>query len=262
MSSIPRIAWKTGTSFGKRDAWAIGFNPHYTIGVWLGNFNGKGSPHLSGAETALPLLIELFNTIDYGNNGWFEKPETLKQREVCSETGLIPSQFCTNITSDYYIENTSLNTICNLMREVIVNSDETIQYCFACCPDENFKKVIYPFYPPELTLWFQNMHIQYSHPPEHNPDCSAMSGMIGPKIISPTEDYEYYLEDDGMQKIALQAASEGMNKYHIWYVNNNYLGKFLSGEKAFFKPKEGFNEITCIDDFGRHSSVKIKVKMF
>ena len=60
---LPKIAWKTGTSFGRRDAWSIGYNKKYTVGVWVGNFSGEGVPELSGAETATPLLFQLFNTI-------------------------------------------------------------------------------------------------------------------------------------------------------------------------------------------------------
>ncbi len=94
-SKLPKFAWKTGTSYGKRDAWAIGFNPNYTIGVWMGNFNGVGSPNLSGAEVAVPLLFDLFNAIDYNSDiKWFEIPDELYTREVCSESGLIPTQYC------------------------------------------------------------------------------------------------------------------------------------------------------------------------
>ncbi len=77
-STLPRIAWKTGTSYGKRDAWAVGFNPRYTIGVWMGNFDGKGSPELSGANMAVPLLFDLFNSIDNNSKKeWFSKPDNV-----------------------------------------------------------------------------------------------------------------------------------------------------------------------------------------
>ena len=129
-SQHPVIAWKTGTSYGKRDAWAIGFNPDFTIGVWMGNFDGKGSPELSGAEMAVPLLFELFNSIDSNPQKlWFDKPKGIYQREVCSETGLIPSETCSNKVVDYYIENISPNKKCDLYKTLYVNEEETIQYC-------------------------------------------------------------------------------------------------------------------------------------
>src|SRR6185312_11663200 len=72
---LPKIAWKTGTSYGRRDAWSIGYNLRYTVGVWIGNFSGIGVPELSGANVATPLLFKVFNTIDYDDDGpWFSKP--------------------------------------------------------------------------------------------------------------------------------------------------------------------------------------------
>ena len=88
---MPKIAWKTGTSYGRRDAWSIGYNKNYTIGVWVGNFSGQGVPELSGANTATPLLFKIFNTIDYDSNAeWYEPPQSCELRQVCSETGLPP----------------------------------------------------------------------------------------------------------------------------------------------------------------------------
>src|SRR5690606_12624851 len=63
-TGIPKVAWKTGTSYGRKDAWSIGYNEHYTIGVWIGNFNGVGAAGLNGAGTATPLMFQLFNAID------------------------------------------------------------------------------------------------------------------------------------------------------------------------------------------------------
>src|SRR5690606_22997211 len=73
---MPRIAWKTGTSYGRRDAWSIGYNKNYTVGVWAGNFSGAGVADLSGANIATPLLFRIFNTIDYDNDrAWFTQPD-------------------------------------------------------------------------------------------------------------------------------------------------------------------------------------------
>ncbi|MFL5774171.1 MAG: penicillin-binding protein 1C, partial [Flavisolibacter sp.] len=95
---MPKIAWKTGTSYGRKDAWSIGYNKNFTIGVWVGNFSGAGVPELSGANTATPLLFKIFNTLDYDSNSeWYEPPEECSIRKVCSESGLPPGPFCTHI---------------------------------------------------------------------------------------------------------------------------------------------------------------------
>ena len=75
---LPKIAWKTGTSFGRRDAWSIGYNKKYSVGVWVGNFYGEGVPELSGSEIATPLLFQIFNTNNYNaSSEWFRLPKEL-----------------------------------------------------------------------------------------------------------------------------------------------------------------------------------------
>ena len=116
---LPKIAWKTGTSYGRRDAWSIGYNSHYTVGVWCGNFSARGVPELSGANTATPLLFKIFNTIDYdGGDQWFTKPASVDERMVCSETGLLPGANCTNLVTGYFIPGVSSSRMCTHIQEI------------------------------------------------------------------------------------------------------------------------------------------------
>ena len=262
-SKLPKFAWKTGTSYGKRDAWAIGFNPNYTIGVWMGNFNGVGSPNLSGAEVAVPLLFDLFNAIDYNSDvKWFEVPEELIIRKVCSESGLIPTQYCTNVISDFAIKDKSHNEICNIHKPVYVNLDDNIQYCTGCLPSSNYKKVVYAVYDPELSVWFSQNKYDYHKPPKHNPNCTAKFAEDGPRILSPSENYEYFLEKNSSQEILLMAASDSRVKTHYWYVNEKFIKKSKPGEKVFFIPDEKELKITCLDDKGRDGRVKVNIKYY
>ena len=262
-SKLPKLAWKTGTSYGKRDAWAIGFNPNYTIGVWMGNFNGVGSPNLSGAEVAVPLLFDLFNAIDYDSDlKWFEVPEELILREVCSESGLIPTQYCTSVISDFAIKDQSHNEVCSIHKPVYVNLDETVQYCTGCLPLSDYKKTVYTVYEPELSLWLSQNKYNYQNPPAHNPNCTAKFADDGPKILSPSEDYEYFLEKESEQEILLLAASDSRVKAHYWYVNEKFIKKSKPGEKVFFIPNEKVLKITCLDDKGRDGRVKVSIKYY
>lgn len=262
-TKLPKIAWKTGTSYGKRDAWAIGFNPNYTIGVWLGNFDGKGSPNLSGAEMAVPLLFDLFNAVDYDTKReWFEVPEELGVRKVCSETGLLPSKKCQYLIDDYFIRETSSNKICDLYKEIYINDSGTLEYCPECLPHEGYKKEAYPFYDPELTLWQNRNNIAVKRPPKHNPDCIAKYSSAGPKIISPSAEFEYFIERGNEEEILLQAASHPNVKTHYWFVNDKYYKKCAPSEKVFLIPSKGELKITCMDDRGRESTVKIKVSSY
>jgi len=262
-SKLPKFAWKTGTSYGKRDAWAIGFNPNYTIGVWMGNFNGVGSPNLSGSEVAVPLLFELYNAIDYNSDlKWFEPPENLYKREVCSESGLVPSKYCPSVIVDFAIKDKSHNEFCTIHKPVYVNASETIQYCTGCLPSADYKKVVYPVYQPELTVWLSQNKLDFKIPPTHNPECTAKFAEEGPKILSPSDDYEYFVEEKSGQEILLLAASDSRVKTHYWYVNGKYFNKSKPGEKIFFKPQEKELNITCLDDKGRNGSVSVNIKYY
>lgn len=262
-SKLPKFAWKTGTSYGKRDAWAIGFNPNYTIGVWMGNFNGVGSPNLSGAEAAVPLLFDLFNAIDYDADvKWFDVPDNLVTRDVCAESGLIPTSYCTEITEDYAIEGKSHNETCNIHKPVYVSLDEKIQYCTGCLPSSGYKRSVYSVYQPELAVWLSHNKQDYHLPPRHNPDCTAKFADEGPKILSPSEAYEYYIERDSGQEILLLAASDSRVKTHYWYVNGKFLQKSKPGEKVFFIPDEKELVINCLDDKGRDGSVKVSIRYY
>ena len=257
-----KFAWKTGTSYGKRDAWAIGFNKNYTIGVWLGNFSGEGSPHLSGAEMAVPLLFDLFEAIDRSTDNWFEQPEKVVEREVCAETGLLPSLYCPVTTTDYYIENVSHNNVCDVHKPIYVNLDETIQYCTECLPTTGFKKKTYPIYDPQLTVWFLQNGIQFEKPPPHNQDCDANFPNKGPQIVSPSQDYEYLIEENSGQELLLLAVSDATVKTHYWFVNDNYYKECKPVEKIFLHPQTGNLNITCLDDKGRNESVTVHVKYY
>jgi penicillin-binding protein 1C len=262
-SKLPRFAWKTGTSYGKRDAWAIGFNPNYTIGVWMGNFNGVGSPNLSGAEVAVPLLFDLFNTIDYNSDvKWFDVPEDLFTRNVCSESGLISTQYCTNVIKDFAIKDRSQNESCTIHKPIYVNLDETIQYCTSCLPQSNYKKVVYPIFDPELTVWFTQNKNDFRNPPQHNPECTTRFAEGGPKIISPSEDYEYMLEKNSEQELLLLAASDSRVKTHYWYVNDKFYKKCKPGERIFFRPTGKNLKLTCLDDKGRDGTVIVSIKYY
>ena len=89
-----QVEWKTGTSYGQKDAWAIGINPEWAIGVWAGNFSGESNATLYGASAAGPILFKIFNAIGDGNhNNWFSRPDSsLRLIEVCSESGLLPKE--------------------------------------------------------------------------------------------------------------------------------------------------------------------------
>jgi penicillin-binding protein 1C len=258
---MPKIAWKTGTSFGKKDAWSIGYNAQYTIGVWVGNFSGEGVPELSGANIATPLLFEIFNSIDYnGKANWFKIPKELQMRKVCAETGLTPNTFCSNQILDYYRSGISNAKRCEHLKEITVNNSETISYCKTCEPGFGTKQKLYPNYAPELLNYYETRHILFTKIPPHYPACTRVFGDKPPKIVYPIAGSEYYLEKLEKQKLMLSCQASSDVEYVNWFINDKFLQKSKANEPLFYSPEAGKNKISCTDDKGRNEDIEVVVK--
>ena len=258
---LPKIAWKTGTSYGKRDAWSIGYNKQYTVGIWIGNFSGVGNPELSGANVATPLLFKIFNTIDYDNNGdWFHQPASCETRIVCSETGLPPGPYCTNLVTDYFVPLVSPSGPCNNWSEIIVSPDERISYCRVCMPENGYKKKLYKIIPPEMDDYDDLHKIAYEKVPPHNPLCEKVFREGAPAILSPANGNEYLISRKNPEPLQLTCHKTNDVSKVYWYINDKFYKTCQAGSKQFFVPEEGPVKISCSDDKGRNRNILIKVR--
>jgi penicillin-binding protein 1C len=258
---MPKIAWKTGTSYGRRDGWSIGYNKNYTVGVWTGNFSGAGVTDLSGANIATPLLFRIFNTIDYDNDKeWFSQPADIDIRQVCSETGLPPSDHCTSLTTDYFIPLISTTKLCNNWQEIMISPDEKMAYCKSCAPATGYKKKWYKIVEPEMQSWFEENRIIYQHIPPHNPDCELIFKGNAPAIHFPVNGMEYLINKKNPEPLQLVCKTANDVSKVYWYINNKFYKACQAGEKQFFIPEEGPVKISCTDDKGRNRNITIYVK--
>ncbi len=258
---LPKVAWKTGTSYGRRDAWSIGYNQNYTVGVWVGNFSGEGVPELSGAEKAAPLLFRIFNAIDYDvEEAWYTMPRELGIRFVCSESGLLPNDYCNNQVMDYFIPGISPSETCHHLKTVFVNPDSTMSYCRSCLPEAGYIKALYPNLPPEIITYYDDNAINYMAIPPHNPDCERLFGGSAPKITSPVHENDYFIDRHDTMQIMLKCnAANDVNTVY-WYINKRFYKSCAAGEKLFFHPPKGRVQISCSDDKGRNTDIWIRVK--
>ncbi len=259
---MPKIAWKTGTSYGRKDAWSIGYNKNYTVGIWTGNFSGLGVADLSGANIATPLLFKIFNTIDYDSDeAWFTQPKDCDIRQVCSETGLIPADHCTSLTTDYFIPLISSAKICSNWQEIMISPNEKISYCKSCAPQEGgYKKKWYKIAEPDMQAWFEENHIAYQKIPPHNPDCELIFKGAAPTISFPANGMEYIINKKDPEPLQLICKTANDVSKVYWYINNKFYKSCNAGEKQFFVPDEGPVKISCTDDKGRNRDIKITVR--
>ncbi|MGQ0738244.1 MAG: penicillin-binding protein 1C [Bacteroidota bacterium] len=258
---MPKIAWKTGTSYGRKDAWSIGYNKNFTVGVWVGNFSGAGAADLSGANTATPLLFRIFNTIDYDSDEeWFKQPDDCDIRKVCSETGLVPTAHCSNLVTDYFIPLISSTRICENRQEIMLSSDEKISFCKSCAPASGYKKKLFKIVEPEMQAWFEENRIAYEKIPPHNPDCELIFKGAAPVINSPVNGTEYLINKKNPEPLQLTCKTANDVSKVYWYINNKFYRSSNAGEKQFFVPQEGPVKISCTDDKGRNRDIRITVK--
>lgn len=259
--NIPHIAWKTGTSYGRKDAWSIGFNEHYTVGVWLGNFNGKGITSLSGASTATPLLFELFNTVDRNMGGeWLVAPQELASRFVCKETGKVPADFCTDQVLDYYIPGTSSALRCDHEREVWIAADASFSYCTSCLPNAGYATKKYPNISPELAAYYDSRNLAYQKVPPHNPACTRTFDGQPPVITTLQQGMTYLIVDKDQQRLSLGCNTANDVQQVYWYVNDQFYGAAKRGEQLQLKPDRTLIKISCTDDKGRVADIVVKVR--
>ena len=258
---MPKIAWKTGTSYGRKDAWSVGYNKNYTVGVWVGNFSGLGVPDLSGANTATPLLFKIFNTIDYDSNSdWYAPPSGCELRTVCSETGLPPGPLCTNLISDYFIPLVSSTVPCQHLQEIKISADESMSYCNSCAPQNGYKKKLFKIIVPEMQEYFFANKKAFDIIPLHNPDCERIFGGNSPSITSPVNGNEYFISSLNPEPLQLSANAGADASKLFWYINDEFFKSCKPTEKIFFTPTAGPQKISCTDDKGRNRNVKIVVK--
>jgi len=259
--NLPKIAWKTGTSYGRKDAWSIGYNKKYTVGVWVGNFSGEGVPELNGTDSATPLLFDIFNTIDYNRpESWFAPPAKFSERAVCKESGLPLNTFCSDQIIDAFIPGVSRVTKCTHLKQVPVSVDGKYTYCTTCLPD-NFKEKWLPNFAPDILAFYESEHIPYEDIPMHNPACSRIFQDYAPIIVSPTAEMEYLLERTENQKLMLRCQAHNEVKQVYWYINDKLVKATPANENLFFKPTTtGKYKISCTDDQGRNTNAYISIK--
>ena len=260
---VPHIAWKTGTSFGRKDAWCIGYNQKYTIGVWVGNFDATGIHELTGTDIATPLLFEIFNTLDYNSQQhWFFKPKGVELRTVCTFSGLPMGEHCTESMIDHYIPKTSTNQHCQHLKEYTISASQKYSYCTSCMPDGGYITKVYPNLSVALADFYDSQYIPYDKPPVHNPMCVRVMQDQQPKIVMPDNNKEYLIERAVPTELQLKCIVPNDVLKVYWYVNGKFYKEATPKEEVFFLPKEGLSKISCSDDRGRNSSINITVGFY
>jgi len=263
-TTLPKVAWKTGTSYGHKDAWSIGYNPRYTVGVWVGNFSGEGRAGLSGAEMAAPLLFAIFAQLNSDTTvSWFTPPVTVKKRAVCAVSGQTPGPFCTPLRTDYYLTDCSPEVECTFHQTYLLDPATGYRlpphyYSAARVTAEQ----VYLQYPPRVAAWLEANGQPVETLPPLLPEWQKILPGGAPVVRSPSADYIYQIRQGvplEYQKICLEAAAGNDVQQLYWFIDGEFYGQTKPGERLFYLPEPGQHRVICQDDRGRSAEVKLEI---
>ena len=264
------VAWKTGTSVGYRDAWAVVVFDHYVLVTWLGNFSGLGNPKFVGRSLAGPLafeLIEGMRNIREVNFPAFAPVAKLNlaQVEVCALSGSLPGQHCAHKKQTWFIPEVSPISVCTIHRKVSIDPVSGLQVCpeFQSKLQRKVESKILEFWSTDMLQLYKQAGVARKQPPSFHSICKKESYQdIGPQIISPREHISYILRTTGSdsKEIPLMAISDGNVKKHRWFVDNSYIGEASADTPLVWSAGQGRHHIKVLDDQGRSAIVAIRVE--
>lgn len=259
------IAWKTGTSYGQRDAWAAGVTPEWTIVVWAGNFTGEGNPILMGARTAGPLMFRIFNSLPKNSEKiWYDKPEIYFENvAICEHSGYRVSEYCTDtIIAQKPRSDIPLNK-CPYHKNVFLNSDSTEQVCSQCWQNTKVIESSWLVYPPEVAQFMRKRGESYLSLPPHRNTCPVSGSGNFIDFIYPKSGQKIFVPkgiSGEYQKIIMKAGHIRENVELYWYLDDVFIGSTIDGSLVknhtiAIVPKTGNHSLTITDDEGNSESI-------
>lgn len=251
-TSRGRVAWKTGTSFGNRDAWAIGTTPEYTIGVWVGNASGEGRPGLTGVSAAAPIMFRLFSLLQ--TKEWFLQPyDEMAQVAVCRESGYRAGIYC-NTTDSLWIPEKGLESpACPYHMPVHLSKDSLYRVNSDCEPVSNMVTVNWFVLPPVMEWYYKSKNPSYKPLPPLRGDCAEQEGNQNMDLIYPREKSIIFIprELDGtIGSTVFEAAHRKPESEIFWHLNGEFVGQTRHIHQLALSPSEGNYTLTLVDESG------------
>ena len=250
--SSRNIAWKTGTSFGFRDAWAIGVTPEYTIGVWVGNATGEGKQGLIGVKAAAPILFDVFNQLP--PTSWFTPPQhALKKLPVCKKSGYRLSKYCTDIDTVEVGSNAYQVKACPFHQQLHLDSSQLYQVTSACESVNNMVSTSWFVLPPLEEYYFKSKNPSYRKPPEFRQDCRFGAEQQSMQFIYPKNPTTIFIPvdfDGEINGTVFKIAHQLPQKTVYWHLDNEYLGMTKDFHEMELKPLPGQHKVVLVDEDG------------
>jgi len=251
-SSSPDLAWKTGTSFGFRDGWAVGTTPRYVVGVWVGNATGEGRPGLTGITAAAPLMFDLVNMM--GSGAWFKTPyEDLTMIRVCSRSGFRAGTDCQETDEIQACVNGLRSEICPYHQIVHLNISKTLQVTSDCVSPDQITNEPWFVLPPAMEYFYRKKHPEYKTLPPVGQGCSLSKNIPVMEFIYPTAGIKIFIPRDQtgeLTRVITEVVHRNPLKKIFWHLDETYIGTTQFIHQLEMLTGSGNHILTAVDEDG------------
>jgi penicillin-binding protein 1C len=252
-NSPQKIAWKTGTSFGFRDGWAIGVTPKYVVTVWVGNADGEGRTGLIGVQTAAPVMFELFKFLPASS--WFNIPyDDLEYVQTCPQSGFLATELCNATDSLLVPIKGSHSASCPFHQLVHLDAQERYRVSSECESPANMHHKSWFVLPPAMEWYYKNHDYTYKTLPPWRADCIAFADKTGSmEMIYPKRSNSIYvpIELDGKTgKCVFEVAHRNKSITIFWHLDDAYIGKTKEFHQMALNPSIGKHLLILVDENG------------
>ncbi|WP_298478742.1 penicillin-binding protein 1C [uncultured Maribacter sp.] len=258
--SSKEIAWKTGTSYGNKDAWAIGVTPDYVVGVWSGNADGEGRPNHTGVSSSAPILFDVFDVLP--KSDWFLKPlDAFVETKVCSTSGYLATPICPSKTISIPNKDNKIRA-CKYHRNIQLDSKKQFRVNSSCADLSNTTTESWFVLPPLMEFYYKKTHLNYKLLPNFKNGCSSVDTspmqFIYPKDGSRITLTKGFNSEKGELIVKLAHSKKETPVY--WYVDEDYIKETINFHEVAIQPIEGKHKITALDALGNASVIWVTIE--
>ncbi|MES2837576.1 MAG: penicillin-binding protein 1C [Bacteroidota bacterium] len=253
-SSSKKIAWKTGTSFGNRDAWAIGTTPDYVVGVWVGNASGEGRAELTGIGSAAPILFDVFNLLPQKNK-WFVAPfDDLTKVMVCKKSGQRYGEYCETKDSIWVPIKGKNTELCKYHKQIYTDASGLYRVSDKCVSVSEMIPQNYFVLPPTVEFYYKQKNPLYKSLPPYKQGCDEEVSVFDFELIYPKAESKIFIPIDlsGKKgKVIFKAAHRSKTQTLYWHIDDNFIESTSNGyHQISFNLAEGLHKLTLTDSYG------------
>ena len=251
-NSTKKIAWKTGTSHGLRDGWAVGVNGEYAVGVWVGNADGEGRTGLTGTESAAPILFDIFSQLP--GNSWFQIPEQeLNEIETCSRSGMRATEWCKETIVTKVTRAGLESSPCPYHQPIHLSLDGKYRVHADCESLSKMKTVSWFVLPPVQEYYYKSKNLNYRLLPPLKPGCANPASVATLEIIYPRSNARIFIPrqlNGELGNVLFEATHRQSSTPVYWHLDGTYIGMTKGNHQLSVAPDPGLHVLTLIDEAG------------